>query len=387
MAELKADRLVSLDAYRGLIMLTLAGNGFGLLDYSRQRLQEDPESVVWQTVQYHTSHPSWQSNWGWIGVSYWDLIQPSFMFMVGVAMAYSYAKRVGRGETFGQMFRHALFRTVVLTLLGVFLESLGRQRTHWSFVCVLSQIGLGYMVVFALMGRPSWFQALAGLGILAGYWAWFVGTPIPGAGAWENFPAHFQKNENAAAYFDRWFLNLFPREQPFEANAGGYTTLNFVPSIVTMLLGLMCGDLLQSNRSDRMKVVILALGGGLLLALGAALHESEICPNVKRIWTPSWTLFSGGYTLWFLAAFFLIIDVVGWKTWSMPLVVLGMNSILLYLFGMMLRPWTLQQLRVHFGQDLFIHTPWRPVLEASAVMAVFWLLSWWLYRQRLFVRI
>lgn len=387
MAEPKSGRLMSLDTYRGLIMLTLAGNGFGLLQYARDRLKEDPQSVVWKTVEYHTNHPEWESQWGWIGVSYWDLIQPSFMFMVGVAMAYSYAKRAARGESYGQMFRHALFRSVVLVLLGVFLESLGKTRTNWSFVCVLSQIGLGYMAVFLLMGRPVWMQLLAGLAILTGYWAWFVATPVPGAMPWENFAAHFQKNENAAAYFDRWFLNLFPRDKPFEANAGGYTTLNFVPSIVTMLLGLMAGELLQSNRPNRSKVARLYVGAVIVLTLGVILHETQVCPNVKRIWTPSWTLFSGGYTLAILATLFLVIDVIGWRLWAMPLVVLGVNSILLYLFGMMLRPWTLQQIRIHFGQDLFLHTPLRPILEASAVMAVFWLLCWWLYRQRLFVRI
>jgi predicted acyltransferase len=210
---------------------------------------------------------------------------------------------------------------------------------------------------------------------------------VPNAGPWENFAAHFQKNQNAAAYFDRWFLNLFPREQPFEANPGGYTTLNFVPSIVTMLLGLMSGELLQSTRRDSSKVLILVCGGAALVSLGVTLHETGLCPNVKRIWTPSWTLFSGGYTMWILAGFYFIIDVVGWRTWSMPLVILGVNSILLYLMGMMLRPWTLQQLRIHFGQDLFVNSPWRPILEASAVMMVFWLLCWWLYRQRLFIRI
>lgn len=387
MAETRTGRLVSLDAYRGLIMLTLAGNGFGLLEYARQQLQQHPESILWKTVGYHTSHPEWQSQWGWIGVSYWDLIQPSFMFMVGVAMAYSYAKRASRGDSFGQMFRHALFRSIVLILLGLFLESLGKTRTHWSFVCVLSQIGLGYLFVFLLMGRPTWAQLFTGAIILVGYWAWFVATPVPNAGPWENFAAHFQKNQNAAAYFDRWFLNLFPREQPFEANPGGYTTLNFVPSIVTMLLGLMSGELLQSTRRDSSKVLILVCGGAALVSLGVTLHETGLCPNVKRIWTPSWTLFSGGYTMWILAGFYFIIDVVGWRTWSMPLVILGVNSILLYLMGMMLRPWTLQQLRIHFGQDLFVNSPWRPILEASAVMMVFWLLCWWLYRQRLFIRI
>jgi predicted acyltransferase len=230
-------------------------------------------------------------------------------------------------------------------------------------------------------------QLLAGLAILTGYWAWFVATPVPGAMPWESFAVHFQKNENAAAYFDRWFLNLFPRDKPFEANAGGYTTLNFVPSIVTMLLGLMAGELLQSNRPNWSKVARLHVGAVIVLTLGVILHETQVCPNVKRIWTPSWTLFSGGYTLAILATLFLVIDVIGWRLWAMPLVVLGVNSILLYLFGMMLRPWTLQQIRIHFGQDLFLNTPLRPILEASAVMAVFWLLCWWLYRQRLFVRI
>src|SRR5260221_571903 len=150
MADLKAGRLVSLDAYRGLIMLTLAASGFGLLAYSKARLEQDPSSGLWQTVKFHTDHPEWVSNVGRIGVSFWDLIQPSFMFMVGVAMPFSYAKRMTRGDSYLSMATHAFVRSVILVLLGVFLESTSAKHTNWHFPCVLSQIGLGYFILFLL---------------------------------------------------------------------------------------------------------------------------------------------------------------------------------------------------------------------------------------------
>src|SRR5262249_11558022 len=107
MADSKSGRLVSLDAYRGLIMLTLGGAGFGLLPLAKAQLAEHPDSMLWKTVAYQTDHPQWISNIHVIGVSYWDLIQPSFMFMVGVAMPFSYAKRLTRGESYLGMTWHA----------------------------------------------------------------------------------------------------------------------------------------------------------------------------------------------------------------------------------------------------------------------------------------
>jgi predicted acyltransferase len=405
MADLKSGRLVSLDAYRGLIMLTLAASGFGLLNYAKNRLDampvEDRANSIWQTVKFHTDHPQWVSNVGRIGVSYWDLIQPAFMFMVGVSMPFSYAKRLSRGDSYLSMAGHAFTRSVILTLLGVFLESTGGPMTKWQFPCVLSQIGLGYMVVFVLMGRPWPVQMLAGAAILGGYWYWFVYTPVPGAESMQNFAAHFGKNQNAAAYVDKTFLNWFPREKPFVENPGGYTTLNFVPSIVTMLLGLMCGEMLQSDRRDRSKLSILFLGG--IVLMGLAIAAEPYCPIVKRIWTPSWVLFSGAYVLWMLGAFYAVIDVVGWKRWAFPLVVLGVNSILLYLMGQLMRPWVSQQLKINFEHPYQwvrerLPQSWElaptifggtsaPIVQATAVMAVFWLICFWLYRQKLFVRI
>lgn len=392
----RIGRLVSLDAFRGLIMLTLAANGFGLLGLAREKLKSEPDSKVWQFVKFHTDHPPWESNFYWVGVSYWDLIQPSFMFMVGVAMPFSYTKRLNRGDSFWRMAGHALTRSIILILLGVFLSSAWSKQTNWTFVNVLTQIGLGYFFVFLLMGRPAILQLLVGAAALVGYWYWFVHYPTPGATAYAD---HFAKNVNAASHFDEWFLNLFPRPTRFTENEGGYCTLNFIPSAVTMLMGVMSGELLMSDRKPWTKVNILAALGIVSMILGVTAGY-YVCPIVKRIWTPSWVLFSGAYVLWILAAFYLVTEVIGFKWWAYPLVWLGANSILLYVMGQLMRNWTRDQLLIHFGNVKFnlgqFHFDYRQAMSSGpyasvwvscSVMLVFWLICLWLYRQKTFVRI
>jgi heparan-alpha-glucosaminide N-acetyltransferase len=394
----KLGRLVSLDAFRGLIMLTLAGSGFGLLGLARNKLESDPESGLWNFIKFQTDHPEWLSNFNWVGVSYWDLIQPSFMFMVGVAMPFSYTKRLNHGDSYLKMLGHALARSVILILLGVFLESASAKETNWTFVGVLSQIGLGYLFVFLLMGRPAILQFLVGVAVLVGYWYWFIKFPTSDV---STFAAHFAKNANAASDFDLKFLNWFPRSEPFKENSGGYATLNFIPSAVTMLMGVMSGELLLSDRRPWRKVQILFAAGAMCMVLGL-IAGNTVCPIVKRIWTPSWVLFSGAYVLWILGAFYAVCDAGGFKRWTYLLAVLGANSILLYVMARLLPNWTADQLLIHFGRvhfELFggkiafdyreamTLEPYKHVWRACSVMLVFWLLCAWLYRQKTFVRI
>ena len=199
------------------------------------------------------------------------------------------------------------------------------------------------------------------------------------------FFAHWTKNANAAARFDVWFLNLFPRPEAFKFNGGGYTTLNFVPSITTMLLGVMAGRLLQGRRTAWQKFGRLVLGGVVCMALAVAASYT-VCPVVKRIWTPSWALFAGAWTLWMLAAFYGVIDVLGRRAWSFPLVVVGRNSILMYMMFQLIRKWTARTREIHLGQDIFTGT-YGPIVESLSVLLVFWLICWWLYRQKVFLRI
>jgi predicted acyltransferase len=401
--DFQQQRLQSLDAYRGLIMISLAFVGFGLADTAANHLKRDPHSGFWKEVRYQFSHAEW------VGCSYWDLIQPSFMFMVGVSMPYSYARRQRLGESYPRMLNHAMTRSLVLILLSIFLMSHSRRHIDWSFMNVLAQIGLGYTFVFLLWGRPFRTQAVAAVVILAGTWMAYELYPHAGINLASGSPEvgvskewaddHLQgvrpawhKNANVGHAVDVWVLNRFPRPEPFVFNRGGYQTINFIPSIVTMLFGLMCGELLRSGRPPVRKLGILVTAGILGLAAGELLHVTGASPLVKRIWTPSWTLFSTGWCCLILAGLFAIIDMHGFRRWTFPLVVVGMNSIAIYCMSMMLKPWTARQLQTLLGEGVFtfhggIDPAWAPTVEAVMVGLVFWLICYYMYRNKIFIRI
>ncbi len=138
-------RLLSLDAFRGAIMLLMASSGLGI----PQVAKKFPDSALWKFFGYQCEHSEW------VGCSLWDLIQPAFMFMVGVALPWSIANRQGRGQTFGVLFGHALWRALLLVLLAVFLTSAWSKQTEWIFTNVLAQIGLGYPFLFLLPSACS----------------------------------------------------------------------------------------------------------------------------------------------------------------------------------------------------------------------------------------
>jgi predicted acyltransferase len=370
-------------------MLAMASAGLNLAKVAKDSF---PHSDVWGFLAYQTDHVAW------LGCGFWDLIQPSFMFMVGVAMPYSFASRASKGASRRDNAVHVAFRAVLLIVLGVFLSSNGARQTNYTFVNVLTQIGLGYAFVYLLLGRGWRVQLAAAAAILVGYWLLFALYPVPGADfdystvgvkdpkiVMSGLFAHWNMNVNAAARFDEWFLNLLPREKPFAFNEGGYQTLNFVPSMATMIFGLMAGEWLRGRRTIHEKFAYLVIAGALCLGVGWLLDQT-VCPSVKRIWTPSWAVFSTGWTLLMLAGFFWVIDVRGWRGWSLPLVVVGMNSIAMYCMAQLMKGWVRGTLKTNFGQDIFAGT-YGPIFDAAAVLFVLWLACLWMYRKKVFVRI
>ncbi|HEU5116145.1 MAG TPA: DUF5009 domain-containing protein, partial [Isosphaeraceae bacterium] len=364
--------MISLDAYRGAIMLLMASSGFGL---SKVAERSDAGSI-WQSLARQTEHSPW------VGCTLWDLIQPAFMFMVGVALPWSVANRRARGQSFGQMFRHALGRSLALILLAVFLTSAWSSRTVWVFTNVLAQIGLGYPFLFLLAFTRPRVQWLAAWGILAVFWLAFALYPVPGPSFdwsqvgipqdWPHltgFARHWEKNANIASAFDRWFLNLFPREKPFTYSEGGYQTLNFVPSLATMIFGLLAGQHIRSDRSLAQKLAGLLIAGAAGVTLGLTLQSLGLCPIVKRIWTPSWTLFSGGVVTLILALFVATIEGKGWRRWAFPLVVAGMNPIALYVMWQLMSGFARENLKRHLGPGIFetFGLSYAPTLERVAL--------------------
>jgi predicted acyltransferase len=372
-------------------MLFMASAGFGFPQVAVQF----PESGLWKFLAFHTSHATW------VGGGAWDMIQPAFMFMVGVAMPFSLARRQRDGQPWSRQLLHTMWRSFVLVALAVFLASKNARQTTFIFTNVLGQIGLGYTFLFLLAGRGWKVQLGALAGIAALSWAAFATHPLPPADF--NYPkvgvkaaelpevvlpgffAHWNKNANFASHFDLWFLNLFPGERPFTFNAGGYTTLNFVPSLITMILGLLVGERLRGEGDQRTKLIWMLRSGAASLALGWVLGGFA-CPIVKRIWTPSWAFFSGGIVIGMLAAIFWLVEMRGWKKWTVPFVIVGMNSIAIYLMDQLLAGWVVTTLKTHLGQDIFAGT-YGIIWQRCAVLLVLWLACWWMYRRNIFLRI
>lgn len=385
--------MASIDAFRGFVMTLMLAE----IMHLDQMAEKVPGNAFWSVVSFHTSHVEWA------GSSLHDLIQPGFSLLVGMSMAFSLASRRARGQSFGQMLGHAMWRSLLLMALGIALRSQGRAQTNFTFEDTLTQIGMGYPFLFLLSFARWRWQAVALMLILTGYWAAFVLYPAPGAdfpypavGVPADWPhhyqglmAHFNKNSNLAWAFDQWFLNLFPRERPFVFNGGGYATLSFIPTLGTMLIGLLGGGWLRTDRSEVEKLKGL-LGAGAALILTAWIVEAlGLCPIVKRIWTPAWTLYSGGLVLLLISAFYAWIEWKRGVRWSYPLMVVGANSILAYLMaGTIERP-LLEMLARHLTMAPFsiLGPAYERLLQGAAGLAIFWFVLEALYKRRVFLKI
>jgi predicted acyltransferase len=181
---------------------------------------------------------------------------------------------------------------------------------------------------------------------------------------------------------------LFPRVQPFVANSGGYLTLSFIPTLGTMILGLVAGRWLR-EAAPRIPMKKLLVAGLACVAAGLFLHFAGICPIVKRIWTPSWTLFSGGLCYLFLAAFCWLVDIKGYRKAAFPLVVIGLNSIFAYVIAHVWEKFILDSFRIHLGAHFFafLGAGVEPLLRGAAVLLVFWAILYWMYKRKIFLRI
>lgn len=376
-------RQLSVDAYRGFVMFALASEG-----YFPALAAIVPGSQFLQVVGRQFRHVAWD------GFAFWDLIQPSFMFLAGVAIPYALASSLAREHGQRRFWARAIRRSIVFVLLGLIISSNGASHTEFTFVSdVLPQIGLAYPFACLVAGRGARVQWAVAASILVVYWLAFFLYPVhpPPAGIdytafhtadssrrFTGLYAHWNEHTNVAAAFDRWFLNLFPRATEFRYHPGGLQTLNFVPSIATLIFGVMAGEMLRSGDAPGKTFGRLALAGLGFLAAGLVLGNS-VCPLVKAIWTPSWALFSAGWAFLFLAAFYGLIDVRGFRKWAFPLVVMGTNSLAMYLMFRLTRDWVYTTIGKHFDIS------WT--LQFVSADAILWLACLWLYRRRIVITV
>ena len=356
-----------------------------------------PDSSFWAFMDWHQSHVSW------IGCSLHDLIQPSFSFLVGVALPYSIASRAHKLQDTKTMWFHTIRRSLILVLLGIFLRSMHAEQTNFTFEDTLTQIGLGYPFLFALGLSKKNIQWTGLVVVLVGYWLFFAIYPLPGryfdwtetgiTPDWpdnlQGFAAHWNKNTNAAWAFDRWFMNLFPRESMFRFNGGGYSTLSFIPTLGTMILGLFAGQWLKSSTRSGAFISTCLITSVSLFVIALVLAWTGINPIVKRIWTPAWTLFSGGWCFFLLALFYYLADVKNLQKLFYPLIVIGSNSIAAYIFAHTIDSFIDQSIRIHISQgyDLILGPEYQTLVSGAAILLFEWLILQWMYKKKLFIRI
>jgi heparan-alpha-glucosaminide N-acetyltransferase len=387
------SRLLSLDAYRGFVMFLMLAEVLRLCEVSASA----PGSAFWRLLCNQQSHAEW------VGCSLHDTIQPGFYFVIGVALVFSVAKRLATGQSMVLVRWHAAFRALALVLMGIGIQ--GLYSGPYTLMDTLTQIGLSYGFAFMVAFRSARERWTAIGIILVGYWTAFALYPLPGidfdyasvgvSASWlqdngvTGFAAHWQKNSNLGWAFDTWLLNRLPGAGPFLFQSKGLATLNFIPSVATMVLGTIVGDVLRSDRGPWVKVRWLGLVGVAGLLGGWLMSSTGICPVVKSIWTPSWVAFSGGFCCLFMAGWYALVEIWRLRRLAFPFVVIGSNSILAYL-GAHVYP----RYAFHAPSRLLGRAPFQvfgpayePLLLGCAILGGYWGALYLLYRWKLFLRL
>jgi predicted acyltransferase len=366
-APLQADkRLLSLDALRGFDMFWIIGG--------KEIVLAAAALTGWGRLQWMSDQ---LEHVEWHGFTLYDLIFPLFLFMAGVAMPFSFAKRLEHGATKPQLYRHVLVRALALVFLGMIYNDL--MKFDWEtmrYTSVLGHIGIAYFFAALIVlnskaiGQFSW-----AVGLLVAYWAMMKFIPVPGYGAGDLSPGHTLND-----FLDRKFM---PGQLKF-GDRDPLGLLATIPAVGTALAGAVTGQLLKSDGySKYFKVMAMAVAGVICFVL-AFLWNFDF-PINKNLWSSSFVLHCAGYSLLLLSLFYLVIDVWQFRNWAMVFVVVGSNSILIY----MARRCVDFDYTTHFFFDGLIGNtgPYQPLLFAMAVVFVQWLLLLVLYKNRIFLKV
>ncbi len=353
-----AQRLVSLDAYRGAIMISLISVGFGFSAFAGH--------PYLNFLARHTEHVPWS------GCVYWDLIQPAFMFMVGVAMPFAYARRVSLGESHGRIVWHAVRRAVNLCLVTAIFCSIQEGYPSFSLVNVLPQIAIGYLLTFFVLHKSYWTQGVTAMVILVVYTiAWILYPGNGPDGPWA------MGNVNMGSDFEYWLMGHY--------NAGYWVSLNAIPSTSQIIAGAMCGRLLAENRPSGETMKILAIAAVVLMAAGWLL--SYQIPIIKRILSASFALYSTGWAILFLLLFYWIIEVLNIRGWTFVFVVVGMNSITAYIIFQLFRGWIDSSILVFTRPVIEALGAYGSVLQALLVLSAQWYVLYFFYKHKIFFKV
>lgn len=354
----KSGRNLALDAYRGLIMILLVSNGFGF-----QELSHNP---TYHAIAYQFEH-HWVGGRG--GVVFYDLIMPAFLFMVGVAMPYAFARRTELGATPRDRFKHVVVRCVHLIILSQLWESVEHHQAYLNANNVLFVVAVTYFICYFLIRLRWWQQVAVAASLLVLHSAVYLFFPGPGGAFVQQFSVGYR--------LDR--LLGFARFNPYCPQCNTFTLVAEIPSV---LFGVWVGNLLRSGKPRTRQLKIMALGMVAAFALG--LGFSPLVPINKWLWTSTYTLYTTGWSILGLMIMVLLVDFLGIRKTMFPLVVVGMNPLFVYCLEP-LSGYFDNAITTFTGGYKFIGTL-APVAQWTTILLVMWYLAYWLYRRKIFLR-
>ena len=392
-ATVTSHRLLSLDALRGFDMFWIvSGEGIfhGLAAAVKNKYGLVQDKINWQIaatdqlsfferILVGISNQLHHSVWN--GFTFYDLIFPLFIFIAGVSMPFSYSKQLGAGaDAKKKIYRSLIKRTLILFLLGMIVNGLLQFKPYdeTRFASVLGRIALSCFFAAIIYLNASFRWRIAWVAILLiGYWLMLLLIPVPGFGAGD-----LNAEGNFAAYIDRLFLPGKLHRTVFDPEG----LLSTIPAIATALLGIFTGELLRLQQYTAQKKALYLLIVGLLLVIAGWLW-GLIFPINKNLWTSSFVLFAGGWSLLLLAIFYFVIDVKQIKTWSMPFVWLGCNSILIYMAAHGVVNF-LSTSEFVFGGIIKQFSPqWSEALLWTGVALIQFAALYFLYKRKLFLKL
>ncbi|HEY4156110.1 MAG TPA: DUF5009 domain-containing protein [Puia sp.] len=360
-------RLISLDFYRGLIMVLLMLESTRLYGYLGEGAKG---GFLEPLINQFFHHP-------WHGLHFWDLIQPGFMFIAGVAMAYSIHKQKAQGVPWKSRAGKALRRSGWLFFWGVLDYSVRGDHLSFELWDVLTQLSFTMLVAFFIFNWKTGYQILFSVGLLLLTECLYRFSHFPG------FDQPFTDQHNFGNYVDLILMN--------KINPGGWVAINCIPTAAHTIWGAVAGKWLIELRDNKSRIRRILIFAGAALVCGYLLDFCLITPIIKRIATSSFTLVSGGYCLLALACLYGWIDVLGHKRFLKFFLIVGMNSIFIYVFfEIVVDRWLYDYMHTLVSGIIspFALSPLPvEVMVSLAVFILEWGLCFWLYRKKIFFKL
>ena len=361
-----AKRIESIDALRGFDMFWLMQEETGLLLALAAALHLPFQNALAKQLDHSE----------WLGFTCWDFIAPLFLFVVGLSLPLAITRRLERGESRRTLFTHISKRTVILILLGLVFNGIFELKfAEFRYTGVLQRIALSYFfaavitLFYRIRGQAIWTGVL-----LLSYWLMMAFIPVPGFGT-----GNFTPHGNLAGYLDRLFL---PGQFCCYVYGDNEGYLSTIPSIATVMLGVLCGHVIQSTISNARKLQMLVAGG--ILSLGMGLAWGTFFPIITRLWTSSYTLYANGWSMLLFALFYWIIDVRQHQKWAFPFKVIGWNALTIYIVQNL---FNFSYVAVIVVGGLANHAGvYKTLVLAVGIVLTKWLFVYFLYRQKIFLK-